>query len=76
MQPFLDLRLLAFEQVVVTRQVPIGYFEDQRDVELRFCDGLEDHLLRLRDDWVLEQRHHGLIQRDVQRLLLTTSQPD
>lgn len=65
-QPFMDLRVLPFRHVTVTRQAPIGYFQNQTDVELSFCESLENHLLGLRNDWVLKRRHHGFIQREVQ----------
>ena len=62
-QPFMDLRIMPFRQVTVTRASPIGASQSPKEVETRFCEGLSDHLLRRRDDWVLKQRHHGFIQR-------------
>ena len=62
-QPFVDLRIMPFRQVTVTRASPIGTFQGPKEVETRFCEGLSDHLLRRRDDWVLKRRHHGFIRR-------------
>ena len=62
-QPFMDLRIMPFRQVTVTRASPIGAFQGPKEVETRFCEGLSDHLLRRRDDWVLKRRHHGFIRR-------------
>ncbi|KAL8795737.1 MAG: hypothetical protein Q9195_001788 [Heterodermia aff. obscurata] len=66
-QPFMDLRILPFRQVTVTRASPIGAFQGPTEVETRFCEGLTDHLLRRRDDWVLKRRHHGFIRRGNQQ---------
>ena len=62
-QPFMDLRIMPFRQVTVTRASPVSASQGPKEVETRFCEGLRDHLLRRRDDWVLKRRHHGFIRR-------------
>ena len=63
-QPFMDLRIMPFRQVTVTRASPISaFFQGPKEVETKFCEGLSDHLLRRRDDWLLKRRHHGFIWR-------------
>ena len=66
-QPFMDLRVLPFRQVTVTRQVPIGCLHGLTNTELSFCEGLENNLLGNRHDWVMKRRHHGFIRREGQQ---------